>query len=239
MGYAELLEKFSFDRLNKLYNEVTNRINIINLKESLENESDNTHLLNVALENIQFTFRKITEHELQIADEFRSELERTRKELERNFDKKDPKFVSLFEELKRLFKKKNIEELTSEEMNAAIAELEDIFKKASALNLKDQMLAKKYENDEKFVRIHKRINEQNKNIFNSELKLNEFLLSIKYKVDLIILNNINILDNQDFFSEQVKRIILEILESNNIRNIDIVRYYTNLLINEYYYQMAA
>ncbi|MEM5872001.1 MAG: type I restriction endonuclease subunit R, partial [Candidatus Aenigmatarchaeota archaeon] len=239
MGYAELLEKFSFDRVNKLYNEVTNRINIINLKESLENESDNTHLLNVALENIQFTFRKITEHELQIADKFRSELERTRKELERNFDKKDPKFVSLFEELKRLFKKKNIEELTSEEMNAAIAELEDIFKKASALNLKDQMLAKKYENDEKFVRIHKRINEQNKNIFNSELKLNEVLLSIKHKVDLIILNNINILDNQDFFNEQVKRIILETLESNEIRNIDLVRYYTNLLINEYYYQRAA
>jgi type I restriction enzyme R subunit len=239
MGYSELLDRFSFDRVNKLYNEVVNRIEIINLKENLENASDNTHLLNIALEKMQFSFKKIETHELQIADKFRTQLERARKELERNFDKKDPKFISLFEELKRIFKKKNIEELTTEEMNTVIVELENIYKKANDLNLKDQLLAKKYESDEKFVRIHKRINEQNKNIFKSELKLNEVLLSIKHQVDSVILNNINILDNQDYFSEQVKRIILETLENNQIRDIELVRYYTNLLINEYYYQRAA
>jgi len=164
MGYTELLDKFSFDKVNKLYNEVTNRLEIINLKENLESATDNTNLLNIALENIQFTFKKIATHELQIADKFRSELERTRKEMERNFDKKDPKFITLFEELKRLFKKKNIEELTSEEMDTAVKQLQTIFRKANELNLKDQMLAKKYENDEKYVRIHKRINESNKNI---------------------------------------------------------------------------
>lgn len=239
MGYNELLDKFSFDRVNKLYNEVINRLNIINLKENLENDADNTNLLNIALENMQFSFRKIAEHELQIADKFRTELEKARKELERNFDKKDPKFISLYEELKRLFKEKNIEELTSEEMNTTIIELERIYKEANILNLEDQMLAKKYENDEKFVRIHKRINEQNKNVFNSEVKLNEVLLSIKHKVDSAILNNINILDNQDYFEEKTKRLILETLENNKIRDIDLVHYYTNLLINEYYYQRAA
>lgn len=239
MEYSELLDRFSFDRVNKLYNEVVNRIEIINLKENLENAPDNTHLLNIALEKMQFSFKKIETHELQIADKFRTQMERARKELERNFDKKDPKFISLFEELKRIFKKKNIEELTSEEMNAVIVELENIYKKANDLNLKDQLLAKKYGNDEKFVRIHKRINEQNKNIFKSELKLNEVLLSIKHQVDSVILNNINILDNQDYFSAQVKRIILDTLENNQIRDIELVRYYTNLLINEYYYQRAA
>lgn len=239
MGYDELLKKFSFDKVNQLYNEVINRLNIINLKENLENEADNTNLLNIALENIQFTFRKIGEHELQIADKLRIELERTRKELERNFDKKDPKFITLFEELKRIFKEKNIEELSSEEMNEVIIKLEDIFKEARDLNLKDQMLARKYENDEKFVRIHKRINEQNKNVFNSEVKLNEVLLAIKHQVDSIILDNINLLDNQNYFEEKAKRIILVTLENNKIRDINLVRYYANLLINEYYYQRAA
>ena len=239
MGYTELLDKFSFDKVNKLCNEVTNRLEIINLKENLESATDNTNLLNIALENIQFTFNKIAAHELQIADKFRSELERTRKEMERNFDKKDPQFITLFEELKRLFKKKNIEELTSEEMDAAIKQLEKIFREANELNLKDQMLAKKYENDEKYVRIHKRINENNKNIFNSEIALHQFLLDLKHTIDLTILNNINLLDNQDYFVEQTKRFVLEKLEEKNIKDIELIKWLTNLLVNEYYYQRAA
>ncbi|KFD40044.1 type I restriction enzyme, R subunit [Schleiferia thermophila str. Yellowstone] len=239
MGYTELLNKFSFDKVNKLYNEVTNRLEIINLKENLESATDNTNLLNIALENIQFTFKKIATHELQIADKFRSELERTRKEMERNFDKKDPKFITLFEELKRIFKKKNIEELTSEEMDTTVKQLETIFRKVNELNLKDQMLAKKYENDEKYVRIHKRINENNKNIFNSEIALHQFLLDLKHTIDFTILNNINLLDNQDYFVEQTKRFVLEKLEEKNIRDIELIRWLTNLLVNEYYYQRAA
>ncbi|MFQ3579642.1 MAG: DEAD/DEAH box helicase family protein, partial [Bacteroidales bacterium] len=239
MGYTELLDKFSFDRVNKLYNEVANRIDIINLKENLENASDNTNLLNIALEKMQFTFRKIATHELQIADKFRSELERARKELEGNFDKKDPRFITLFEELKRLFKKKNIEELTSEEMNEAIKELESIYKQAHELNLKDQLLARKYENDVKFARIHKRINEQNKNIFQSEITLNEILLKIKHRIDETILNNINLLSNRGYFSEQTKRIIMEIFEERAIKDLNLIRWYSNLLVNEYYYQIAA
>lgn len=239
MGYTELLDKFSFDKVNKLYNEVTNRLEIINLKENLESATDNTNLLNIALENIQFTFKKIATHELQIADKFRSELERTRKEMERNFDKKDPKFITLFEELKRLFKKKNIEELTSEEMDTTVKQLQTIFRKVNELNLKDQMLAKKYENDEKYVRIHKRINESNKNIFNSEVALHQFLLDLKHTIDFTILNNINLLDNQDYFVEQTKRFVLEKLEEKNIRDIELIKWLTNLLVNEYYYQRAA
>lgn len=239
MGYTELHDKFSFDKINKLYNEVANRIDIINLKENLEDSSDNTNLLNIALEKIQFTFKKIATHELHIADKFRSELERARKELERNFDKKDPQFITLFEELKRLFKKKNIEELTSEEMDEAIKELENIYKKTVDLNLKDQMLAKKYKNDYKYVRVHKRANEQNKNVFRSELTLNEVLLLIKDKIDNSILNNISILDNFDFFYEQTKRIILEIFEQKGIRDIELVRWFAKLLMEEYYYQRAA
>ena len=184
-GYTELLEKFSFDKVNKLYNEVANRIDIINLKESLENANDNTNLLNIALEKMQFTFRKIATHELQIADKFRSELERARKELEGNFDKKDPKFISLFEELKRLFKKKNIEELTSEEMNEAIALLKNIYEQANALNNKDAQLAAKYENDVKFVKIHKRIKENNLNVLNTDVALHEVLLIFKHKIMLL------------------------------------------------------
>lgn len=238
MGYTELLDKFSFDRVNKLYNEVANRIDILNLKENLENAADNTNLLNLALENMQFTFRKIATHELQIADKFRSELERTRKELERNFDKKDPKFIKLFEELKRLFKKKNIEELTSEEMDEAIKELKKIYEQANSLNNKDAMLAAKYEYDTKFARIHKRIKEQNMNVLNSDLALHETLLYIKHETDKTVVNNQAILNNLDYFAEITKRTILETLENKGIRDLNVVRFFNNAVVNEYLYQRA-
>lgn len=238
MGYTELLDKFSFDRVNKLYNEVANRIDIINLKENLENATDNTNLLNIALEKLQFTFRKIATHELQIADKFRSELERARKELEGNFDKKDPRFISLFEELKRLFKKKNIEELTSTEMDDAIKDLKKIYEQANTLNNKDAMLAAKYENDTKFARIHKRIKEHNMNVLNSDLLLHETLLYIKHETDKTVVNNQAILNNQDYFAEATKRTILETLEDKGIRDLNVVRFFNNTLVNEYFYQRA-
>lgn len=238
MGYTELLDKFSFDRVNKLYNEVANRIDIINLKENLENASDNTNLLNIALEKMQFTFRKIATHELQIADKFRSELERARKELEGNFDKKDPRFISLFEELKRLFKKKNIEELSSAEMDEATKDLKKIYEQANALNNKDAMLAAKYENDTKFARIHKRIKEQNMNVLNTDLALHEMLLFIKHETDKTVVNNQAILNNQDYFAEATKRTILETLEDKGIRDLNVVRFFNNTLVNEYFYQRA-
>jgi len=238
MGYTELLEKFSFDIVNKLYAEVTRRIDIINLKENLENATDNTNLLNIALEKMQFTFRKIATHELQIADKFREELERARKELEGNFDKKDPMFISLFEELKRVFKKKNIEELTSEEMNEAIKNLKNIYEQANTLNNKDTQLAAKYENDTKFAKIHKRINENNLNIFNSEFTLQEVLLNIKHKTDVTITNNQSMLSNQDYFSEVTERTILETLEKKGITNLDTIRFINHTLVNEYFYERA-
>lgn len=238
MDYTELLDKFSFDRVNKLYNEVANRIDIINLRENLENASDNTNLLNIALEKMQFTFRKIATHELQIADKFRSELERARKELEGNFDKNDPRFISLFEELKRLFKKKNIEELTSTEMDEAIKDLKKIYEQANALNNKDAMLAAKYENDTKFARMHKRIKEQNMNVLNTDLALHETLLFIKHETDKTVVNNQAILNNQDYFAEATKRTILETLEGKGIRDLNVVRFFNNTLVNEYFYQRA-
>jgi type I restriction enzyme, R subunit len=239
MGYTELLDRFSFDKVNKLYAEVSNRIDIINLKENLENASDNTSLLNMALEKMQFTFRKIAEHELKIADQFREELERTRKELEGNFDKQDPKFITLFEELKRLFRKKNIEELTSEEMNAAIKNLKSIYNQANQLNNKDALLAARYENDTKYARIHKRIKENNLNVFTSDVALHDVLIDIKHKTDTMVINNHAILDNPDYFAEQTKSTILETLEEKGIRNLELIWFINRTLVNEYFYERAA
>lgn len=239
MGYSELTERLPFEKINKAYTEVNDRLGIINLKENLNNENDTTSLLNLALENMQFTFKKISEQEMIIADKFRVELERTRKELESSFDKNDPAFITLLEELKRLFKKKNIEELTSEEMKETISCLQDIYKRANALNNKDALLSVKYENDNKFARIHKRIMESKMNVFKNEVDLHSVLLNIKHRTDINILNNQDIINNQEFFSEAEKRTIIETLEQKGIKSLPTVRFINESVVSEYTLERAG
>ncbi len=74
--------------------------------------------------------------------------------------KKDPQFVSLYDELKRLFDKKNLDELTQEDMKANIGSLEEIYREIRELNRINENLKAKYANDPKYARLHKRIMER-------------------------------------------------------------------------------
>jgi type I restriction enzyme R subunit len=94
------------------------------MKDSLENNIETTNLLNIALEEVLFTFTKVSEEEMVIADKLKDTLKKTREAMERNFDKKDTEFIKLYDELKRLFDKKNLDEITQDEMNTNIVALE-------------------------------------------------------------------------------------------------------------------
>ena len=129
-GYDELAEHFDIAKSIQLLNEVNNRISIINFKRNMQDAEDMSGVLNMALDQIDFQFRKISEEELVIADVFRNALEKTRRELvERCLDPKDPEYISLLDELKRIFKKKNIEELTADEMKKMTEELDMLRKR--------------------------------------------------------------------------------------------------------------
>ena len=71
-------------------------------------------------------------------------LRKTREVLAGNFDKKDPEFISLKEELERLFKKKKLSEVSQEEMNANIGALNKIHEKIKELNRQNNLLSNKY-----------------------------------------------------------------------------------------------
>lgn len=157
-GYEDLYTHFNVENAIKCLNEVNNRISIINLKNSIDSSEDMSQILNMALDQIDFQFRKIKEEELIIADAFRDTLEKTRREIvDRCLDPKDPEYISLLDELKRVFKKKNIEELTADEMKQMMGDLNALKKKAEKRNLADRMLAAKYSGDVKYMRTHKRI----------------------------------------------------------------------------------
>lgn len=159
-GHFEMLEKIDFKKLNELYNETSRHLELLNLKESMQNNTDTTNLLNVALESVIFMFRKISEQEMVIADRLKDMLKKTREALNNNFDQADPQFVSLYEELKRLFDKKNLDEITQDEMKHNIGSLQQIYDSVAELNRQNNLLKTKYQNDPKYARIHKRIKEK-------------------------------------------------------------------------------
>jgi len=207
-GHYELLDKIDFKKLNQLYNETARHLDLLNLKETIQNSVDTTNLLNVALENVIFMFRKVSEEEMIIADELKDMLRKTREALGNNFDKKDPGFVSLYDELKRLFDKKNLDEISQEEMRQNIASLQRIFDKVTELNRKNNLLKAKYENDEKYVRIHKRILEKG-TISQRERDIYETLLGIKKQADERVLINIKMLENENYFNNMLMPMIID------------------------------
>ena len=207
-GYEDLYTHFNVENAIKCLNEVNNRISIINLKNSIDSSEDMSQILNMALDQIDFQFRKIKEEELIIADAFRDTLEKTRREIvDRCLDPKDPEYISLLDELKRVFKKKNIEELTADEMKQTMGDLNALKKKAEKRNLADRMLAVKYSGDVKYMRTHKRIMNSPPPITDA-VTIHRILMTVKSKADDQIAHNENILDNEEYFIKSLQPIIL-------------------------------
>ncbi len=207
-GDFEMLEKLDFRTLNVLSRQATERLALINTKERLENNVDSTNLLNVALEDVIFAFTKVKEEEMVLADYLKDTLQKTREALGGNFDPKDPEFVSLREELERLFKKKNLSEVTKEEMEANIAALEEIYNRARELERKNLLLRAKYNNDEKYARLHKRLMEKDP-LTDSEVKLCEALNGLKQAVDMQIVQNSKMLENESFVEKMMLRLVIQ------------------------------
>jgi type I restriction enzyme R subunit len=208
LGHFDLLNRVDFKKLNQLYNEAARHLDLLNLKENVQNSVDTADLLNMALENVLFMFRKVSEEEMIIADQLKNILQKTRETLGNNFDPKDLEFVSLYEELKRLFDKKNLDEITQDEMKQNIVALQKIFDKATELNRRNNLLKAKYSNDEKYARLHKRIVEK-KGLSIWETAICETLSIIKKLTDERVLINTRLLENERYFNNMLMPIVID------------------------------
>ncbi len=207
-GYEALGGVADFDIWNRLLIESQNRLDNLNLLESIGKQGESQNLLNTALEDIIFQFVKVDESELVLADEFKDILRKTRESLQHNFDPIDPEFVSLREELERIFKKKNLSEVGQEQLLENKALLEKIYDKAKELNRKNSLLQAKYEQDTKYARVHKRLLE--KGTLNAkEAQLHRALMQVKGQVDETINNQKNIIENEAFFQQYLMKVVID------------------------------
>ncbi|MCF4008622.1 type I restriction endonuclease subunit R [Rheinheimera sp. UJ63] len=233
-GDYELLDQLDFAKLNILYRETCSHLDMLNLKESIEQGSDTTNLLNVALEDVIFRFIKVGEEELVLADQLKNTLRQTREALASNFDQQDPIFVSLKEELERLFKKKNLSEVTQDEMVANIDALTKIHDRVKELNRQNNQLRQKYLGDAKYTRIHKRLQERS-DISESERKIFEALTGVKQDADEQVLNNNQILDNEGYFERQMMPLVIRrFKDEQKIQlNANASKFINHLVVAEY------
>ena len=233
-GNYEMLDKLDFQKLSILAREANNHLALINTKEALESNVDTTNLLNVALEDVLFTFTKVGEEEMILADKLRSTLQRTREMLAGNFDKKDPVFISLKEELERLFRKKNLAEIDPDEMKENIESLDRIYEKGKELERKNQLLKAKYENDEKYSRLHKRLMEKDP-LTDSESKLFKALSDLKKAIDEQVLKNTSLLDNEKYAEKMMIKIVFDELHKKHELELDAERtkQINSLIVKEY------
>ncbi len=242
----EKLEAMPIGSIATLITEVNHRIERINLLENTEHKADVSGIINVALSELEFEFKKGMPEEMRIiVNDIRERCERVQAEFEANFDTKEEKYVILADEFREYFRKKGFVPKDTADAKESIQYMEEVMKKIREINRRNRLLKKKYKGDERFVRIHKRIEEQNQKrerplISKQEYEIAENLANMKQGIDEMLYLDINKLDNVPAFQQDVLAIIGKELLKMHIRaDIKDRKYINNLITTEYLQQHSC
>lgn len=220
LGYTEILEKLDFKIIAKLLTEVSNRLKLLNLKDATS-DVNSKELLNTAIEGVVFEFTKTGEEELKLlANDLQEIARNTRRELDKNYNQKDPEWVTLYEEFARLLSDYNESESNGdkEKMEYTSTELKHIYDRICELNRKNQVVLDKFHGDYKFARTYKllvpsgRVS-QNQPLFDV---LSEIKKSVAEKLGI----NENLVDSGGYFANLIGQSTIESMENSQTPTID-------------------
>jgi type I restriction enzyme R subunit len=119
-------------------------------------------------------------------------------------------------------------------MKHNIGALSNIYEKIKELNRQNNLLKDKYNSDTKYARIHKRLVEKG-DISKKESEIFAALQSVKDNADLQVLQNTKLLNNEDYFSKQMIKMVIDQFKNKNKINLnsETSKYINNLIVNEY------
>ena len=223
-----------------LITEISHRIERMNFLESTEHKADVAGIINVALSELEFEFKKGISEELRIiVNDIRERCEKVQAEFEANFDKTEDKYVILAEEFREYFRKKGFVPQNTQEAKESIDYMDSVMKKIREINRRNNILKKKYQGDERFVRIHKRIEEENEKrekplLSKTEYEIAESLSKMKREIDNRIYLDINIIANENSFKRDTLAMIGHQLVDLGIKaSLPDRKFINNLIANEY------
>ena len=237
------IEKLAVVGIPNLISEVSHRIERINLMENTEHMADVSGIINIALSELDLEFRKGVPEEMRIVvNDIRERCDKVQAEFEANFDKGEDKYVILADQFREYFRKKGFVPQNTAEAKESIEYMDTVMAKIREINRRNNLLKKKYSGDERFVRIHKRIEEENAKrekpiISSGEYEIAENLSQMKSQIDNMIYLNSNIVDNEDAFKRDVLAIIGSKLVDMGIpATLSDRKFINNLITAEYFQQ---
>lgn len=232
-GDEELKETFAklvIEKLPDMLIAVQSRINEINTIEAFETSDETKMLINETMMNIQFNFSMINKEELKLVDngsELQEKLNKTLHELKEYYDPEDPQFITLAEAFKLRFKQHKFKPESIAQYNEENAAMDEIYKKIRELRRKDDSLLARYNGDKKFVRVHKRIVEENTKrkerhaqpiISTMTDDIVDAMMTVKQIIDQQVYDRNDILKKDAYFAETVWALIDESLYNLNIKS---------------------
>lgn len=234
LGYRELLDNIDIVLFNRLLTMVTQRITTMNLLENVNNE-DSEQLLNLAMVEAEFIFVKTGEAELQLAANDVKEV--TRKAatgLKNNWDKKDPKYITLLEEFKRVMNQQNNRENpTMIDLQNWQHQYDDIINQINKLNRENQALANKFNGDTKYARTFKRFGGRKPS---DHYELFQILQTTKKGIDHIVENNQDVMKNASYFMGEIRPIVKKAWDEMDTKKVitpEILMQISNITNDEY------
>ena len=213
--------KLELTRLPQMISEIQHAIDSINQKEVFEGSDATRHLVNEAMQDIEFNFRKIGEEEMKIISggaELQEKWRKTIQSFTENIDPDDPEFITLREAFMQRFKEHGFVVDSISKFEAHSKALDEVLKKLSELQKRNSVLLKKYNGDAKFTRVHKRIREENERRKVSGHKpivslydesIMGVMLSIKAEIDQKVYDRNDILKKDAYFEQTVMTQIKE------------------------------
>lgn len=217
-GDDELKAKFetlAIDALSILISEVNHRIDRINLLENTDHTAEVSGIINEAISALEFKFNYKGKEELEIVyNDLMDKYYDVKREFDACFDKQEDKYISLAEDFQTYFKKKGFTRDDVASLKADLGYMDEVMRKIREINRRNNLLKRKYADDEKFVRVHKRILEENEKrsssnppqkplISTNERIIAEELSKVKASIDQLIWLNVHVLDNDNAFAQKV------------------------------------
>ena len=240
----ERVKNLAPDAIPQLLSEVNHRIERMNLLDGLDHSEDVAGIINEALLQMEFTFRCKGKEELEfLFNDIKERYQKVRQEFEANFDHHEEKYVSLVAEFRDFFRKRGFAPQTVTEAKEAIGYMDAVMEKIREINRLNNMLKRKYREDEKFVRIHKRIREENAKrsippekpvISLRETEVMENLTRVKEMIDETIYYNVNVLGNPPVFNQDVLQAVSLRLKDMDIKaSVDDRKFIQRQIAEEY------
>lgn len=232
--------------IHNLIKAAKNRLDLLSFIDNSDENANAKQLLNIALENIEFSFEKRGEGELEIQEQYKQSVEHARQQLKACVDTDDPEYRSILEEFLRLFRKKEMESQEEFNMHKKVQNVNDILRHIKKLNERDALEAIKYNGDTKFVRVEKRLKEKDKEETERKVmprnyawteekeKMTIILLAIKEDVDDVYFHNQSILEVPEYFKKNILTYVTRHFKEEAVKTDREVRKYVSEIINREY-----